>query len=51
MGLLKKFQEKLVLQLLVLAFFLKLSPVLIIICAGLLGYVARTLAGRREGER
>ncbi|MCI8303621.1 MAG: chromate transporter [Lawsonibacter sp.] len=36
---------------LVLAFFLKLSPVLIIICAGLLGYVARTLAGRREGER
>ena len=36
---------------LVLAFFLKLSPVILIVCAGAVGYVARTLAGRREENK
>lgn len=36
---------------LVLAFFLKLSPVILIVCAGVVGYVARILARRKEGEK
>ena len=36
---------------LVLAFFLKLSPVILIVCAGVVGYVARTLARRKEEEK
>lgn len=34
---------------LILAFFLKLSPVILIVCAGVVGYVARTLSQKRGG--
>lgn len=35
---------------LVLAFLLKVSPVILIICAGAVGYVARTLSRRKGGN-
>ena len=35
----------------VLAFFAGVSPVILIVCAGAAGYVARTLAGRKEGAQ
>lgn len=35
---------------LALAFFVGLSPVILIVCAGLVGYVARRLAGLKKGD-
>lgn len=35
---------------LALAFFVDLSPVILIVCAGLVGYVARRLAGLKKGD-
>ena len=39
------------LAVLILAVFVGLSPVLLIVCAGLVGYVARRLSQLRKGEK
>ena len=37
------------LAVLLLAFFVDLSPVILIVCSGVVGYVARMIAGMKKG--